>query len=384
MALLLAGCGGGDSATEAGAGAGSGDIVIGVPVGLSGANSVVAPSVVQASELAVDEINKAGGVLGRKIKLKVYDDRSGAEGAAQAFTTAIIKDKVAAIVAMETSSARNAGQPIAAKTNTPYIYTSPYEGAACGANLFLDGPVPVQMVEPSAQYFAEKFQAKTWFLIGSDYAYGRGQLAHVRSVVEAAGGKVVGEEYNPVDASDWSSILQKVRSAKPDAIATATAGGAPNVSFLKQWKQGGFEQPSLNLSLDEGTAETIGAAAEGVYFPSQYFTGIESEKNRAFLEALKAKFGAEAKTPNFLSVPQYYGIHLYALAVEKAGSTTSAAVIKALPTVSFDGPAGPVSMNKQHHAGLNIWLGQADATGKTQITEDFGAVDPGAQCPDLK
>ena len=106
-------------------------IKIGVPVGLSGANSVVAPSVVQSAQLAVDEINAKGGVLGRQLALEVADDASGAAGAQKAFDALISQKKVDVLISMETSAARNAALPIVARGKTPYIYTSFYEGKSC-------------------------------------------------------------------------------------------------------------------------------------------------------------------------------------------------------------------------------------------------------------
>src|SRR5512146_2091628 len=114
-------------------------IKIGVPVGLSGANSVVAPSVVQSAQLAVDEINAKGGVLGRQLALEVADDASGAAGAQKAFDSLVFQKKVDVIIAMETSAARNAGLPAVTKGRVPYIYTSFYEGRSCNKNLFVNG-----------------------------------------------------------------------------------------------------------------------------------------------------------------------------------------------------------------------------------------------------
>src|ERR1700690_2653026 len=99
-------------------------VKIGIPVGLSGANSVVAPSVVQAAQLAVDEINAKGGVLGRKLALDVADDASGAAGAQKAFDSLVYQKKVDVLISMETSAARNAALPIVSKGKVPYIYTS--------------------------------------------------------------------------------------------------------------------------------------------------------------------------------------------------------------------------------------------------------------------
>jgi branched-chain amino acid transport system substrate-binding protein len=123
-------------------------IKIGVPVGLSGANSVVAPSVVQSAQLAVDEINAKGGVLGRQLALEVADDASGAAGAQKAFDSLISQKKVDVLISMETSAARNAALPIVARGKTPYIYTSFYEGKSCSPYMFVNAWVPEQQVPP--------------------------------------------------------------------------------------------------------------------------------------------------------------------------------------------------------------------------------------------
>src|SRR2546430_3837676 len=138
-------------------------IVIAVPVGLSGVNSVVAPAVVQSGELAVEEINAKGGVLGRKLQLVPLDDESGPAGAVKAFNTAIRQHKADTIITMETSAARNAGAPIAERAKTLFIYTSFYEGRACGKNLFINAWVPEQVVPPLVKFMTEGRRGRTWF-----------------------------------------------------------------------------------------------------------------------------------------------------------------------------------------------------------------------------
>jgi branched-chain amino acid transport system substrate-binding protein len=358
-------------------------ITIGVPVGLSGANSVVAPSVVQAAQLAVEEINAKGGVLGRKLVLDVADDASGAAGAQKAFDSLVYQKKVDALISMETSAARNAGLPIVSKARVPYIYTSFYEGHSCNKNLFVDAWVPEQQVPPVVDYF-NKQGAKSYFLIGSDYAFGRGMLGFTRSYIEKTGGKVVGEEYLPMDGSDWTAIISKLKEAKPDAIVTSTAGGAPNVTLTKQLRAAGVTLPYGNLAVDEGTAKSMGADATGIFISASYVTGIDSKENKAFLAAMAKKFGADLKTPNDLSVPEYEAVYLYKEAVEKAGSTETAKVLAALPEVSFTGPRGVIRMNKEHHAPLTMYLGQVQSDGSVKVTGTFPNVDPGSQCPNLK
>ncbi|UJW84868.1 substrate-binding protein [Devosia sp. SL43] len=358
-------------------------IIIGVPVGLSGANSVVAPSVVQSAELAVEQINAAGGVLGRQLMLEVADDASGAAGAQRAFDSLVYQKEVDVIISMETSAARNAGLPIITEGDVPYIYTSFYEGRSCNANLYVNAWVPEQQVPPVVDHFMQSEGATKFFLIGSDYSFGRGMLEFARKYIEEHGGTVVGEEYLPMDGSDWTAVVSKLKDSGAQAVITSTAGGAPNVTLTKQMRGAGIVLPYGNLAMDEGTAVTMGADAAGIYISSSYVTSIPSPENTAFKEALAAKFGADMRTPNDLSVPQYDAIYLYKAAVEAAGSTETAAVVAALAEVSFTGPRGQVTMNEQHHAPLTMYLSQVQGDGSVSVAAQFENVSPGTQCPDL-
>jgi urea transport system substrate-binding protein len=359
-------------------------IKIGVPVGLSGANSVVAPSVVQSTELAVEEINAAGGILGRQVEIIVADDGSGAQGAQKAFDSLIFKDKVDVLISMETSAARNAGLPIVNKSKTSYIYTSYYEGRSCSPYMYVNAWVPDQQVGTIVDIFNSKYSAKKYFLIGSDYAYGRGMLEFTRKYIESKGGAVVGEEYLPMDGSDWTAIISKLKSSGADALITSTAGGAPNVTLTKQLRAAGVNIPYGNLAVDEGTAKSMGSDATGMYIAASYVTSIDSEENKRFLAAMEKKFGADLKTPNDLSVPQYEAVYLYKAAVERANGTSADVVIPALAEVSFKGPRGTIQMNKQRHAPLTMYLGKVKDDGSVEVISVFENVDPGEQCPNLK
>jgi branched-chain amino acid transport system substrate-binding protein len=353
-------------------------------VGLSGANSVVAPSVVQAAQLAADQINAAGGILGKKVELAIADDNSGADGAVKAYNSLIFQQKVNAIITMETSAARNAGLPVVARGKTPFIYTSYYEGRSCSPYLYVNAWVPDQQVASVVDYFMKEKGAKTFFLAGSDYAFGRGMLEFTRKYIQSKGGKLVGEEYLPMDASDWTPVISKIRNEKPDALITSTAGGAPNVTLTKQLRASGLNVLFGNLGVDEGTAKSIGADAAGVYIAQSYLTSIDTPENKAFKDALQAKFGADMKTPNDLSEPEYDGIYLYKAAVEKAGSLDGQKVLKALGEVSYTGPRGKVIMDQEHHAALTMYLGQVRKDGSVAVIETFPNVSPGSQCPKLK
>ncbi|RDJ98108.1 substrate-binding protein [Paraburkholderia lacunae] len=359
-------------------------IKIGVAVGLSGANSVVAPAVVQSSQLAVDEINATGGILGRKVQLEIADDASGAVGAQKAYDTLVFQKNVDAVISMETSAARNAALPIIARGKKPFIYTSFYEGHSCSPWMYVNGWVPDQQVAPVVDYFMKSKGAKNFYLVGNDYAFGRGMLNFTAKYIAMHGGNVVGEEYLPVDGTDWTPILSKIRSAHPDALISATAGGAPNVALAKQLRGSGLTLPYGNLAIDEGTAKSMGDVATGIYMSGSYLTSIDTPGNKKFIAAVDKKFGKDMKTPNELSEPQYEAFFLYKAAVEKAGSTDPAKVINVLGQVSFDGPRGPVSMDKSRHTPLAMRLGQIQRDGTVKILQTFPDVDPDEQCPNIK
>ncbi|PZR75240.1 MAG: amino acid ABC transporter, partial [Stutzerimonas stutzeri] len=294
--------------TQFAAAQGKPPVIIGTAVGLSGANSVVAPSVVQATQLAIDEINAAGGILGRKVVLEVADDGSGAAGAQKAYDSLLFQKKVDAVISMETSAARNAALPIVTRARKPFIYTSFYEGRSCNRNMFINAWVPEQQVASVVDYFGSKLNTKSYFLVGSDYAFGRGMLEFTRKYILAKGQKVVGEEYLPMDGSDWTAIVSKLKASGADALISSTAGGAPNVTLTKQLRAAGVTIPFGNLAVDEGTAKSMGSDGKDVYTAGSYYTSIDTPRNKEFLAAMGKRFGAEMKTPNDLSVPQYEAV----------------------------------------------------------------------------
>jgi len=356
---------------------------IGIPLGLSGSNSVIAPAILQSSELAAAEINASGGILGRPVVLEVADDATSVIGAQKAYDALVFQKKVDAIITMEISAARNAGLPIINRGRVPYIYTSFYEGHACNRWMHINGWVPEQQVATIVDYFTDELNGKTFFLVGNDYNFGRNMFDYTRAYIQQKGGTVVGEEYLPLDGTDWTAIVAKVRAAAPDALLTATAGGSANVGLAKQVRAAGLNLHYGSLSLDEGTAKSMGDAASGIYLSASYLTSIDNPQNQRFLAALKEKFGADYQTQSDLSEPQYEAIHLYKAAVEKAGSFDSAKVVAALSEVTFDGPRGPVKMDRQRHAALTMRLAQVQADGSLSTIKTFENLDPGEQCPKL-
>ena len=133
-------------------------------------------------------------------------------------------------------------------------------------------------------------------------------LQFTRAYIERQGGKVVGEEYLPMDGNDWTPILSSCVPPAPTRSSPSTRRRRSNVTLTKQLRAAGITLPYGNLAVDEGTAKSMGADAEGIFISASYVTSIDTPANKKFLADMKAKFGDGLKTPNDLSVPEYKGI----------------------------------------------------------------------------
>jgi hypothetical protein len=266
----------------------------------------------------------------------------------------------------------------------PYIYTSFYEGRSCNNWMYVNGWVPEQQVAPVVDYFLKSKNAKTFFLVGNDYAFGRGMLDFTRKYIEQKGGKVVGEEYLPIDGSDWTSVISKLRAAKPDALVSATAGGAPNVSLAKQLKGAGLALPYGNLAIDEGTAKTMGDVASGMYMSASYLTGIDIPENtrssRCDEEEVRrrpedAQRAVGAAVRGLLPV-QGRGREGRLDRCGQGGQGAGRGVVHRPARRGVDEQEPP-------HAAVDA-PGPGAGRRIDQDPETFASVDPGAQCPNLK
>ena len=357
---------------------------LGFVTNLSGPGSLFGEPAWQGVQLAIDEINEAGGVLGQPLTVEFFDDATDPALAKQGWDK-LISSGVTGILSEETSAARVAALPSAEKANIPVIYAVDYEGLACSPVMYLDGAIDAQKAPSFVDFLIEQASGKKFFLLGTDYNWPRGAFEIVKAAVANSGGTVVGEEYTPFNTPDYSSIIKKIKDSGANIIFLAVVGGPDNVAFFKQARAAGIKMTKGNtvagsLSLDDGTLKAVGAPAEGTYMSTGYFGTLETPANEKFLAALKAKFGDDAKLQSFLSQASYDGAHLYALAVNKAGTTDTAKVLEALSEVTFDGPRGPVAMTRDRHATLTIHIAQADADGNFKVVKSLPNQVPPQQC----
>jgi branched-chain amino acid transport system substrate-binding protein len=325
----------------------------------SGVLDIYGKPIVMANNLAVEEINAGGGLLGRKIELKQYDSQSDIALYTKYAQQLVREDKVDVAHAGITSASREAIRQTFRRGNTLYFYNILYEGGVCDRNCFVTGTTPAQAVEPIIDYAMKKWGNKV-YVLAADYNYGQITAKWVAHYVEARKGTVLATNFFPLDVSDFGSTIAKIQDAGPSFVVAALVGGA-HMSFFRQWAASGMNKkiPLTSTTFGVGNEHLALSPAEGdgILIAGNYSPEIDTPANKKFLAAWAKKYG-DAKLVHELAVSQYQGIMLWAEAVRKAGSIEREAVIKALETgLKIEGPAGIVAVDpKTHHCALDIHL----------------------------
>lgn len=328
----------------------------------SGGLDIYGKPMVNTTELAIEEINAAGGLLGKQIELKSYDAQSNIQLYTQFATQAATGDEADVIHAGITSASREAIRPTLNRFQKLYFYNTLYEGGVCDRNTFCTGSTPAQTVEKLIPHTMNKW-GKTVYVVAADYNYGQITSQWVKKYVEDNGGKVADTEFFPLDVTNFGPSIQKIQAAKPDMVISALVGGA-HVSFYRQYAAAGLNKdiPIASTTFGVGNEHTLISAEEGdgMIVAYSYLQEIESENNAAFVKRFQDKFGADAPYLNELAARSYEAAYLWAEAVKKADSLDRMAVIETLETgVAFDGPSGPISIEpKTHHATQNVYLAE--------------------------
>ena len=355
--------------------------LLGLATELSGPASLFGEASMQGAQLAVEEVNQSGGVLGGKLELKVVDDATDPNIARQVWEN-LVNQGVDAIMTRETSASRVAALPVAEKANLPVLYANDYEGGSCSPVMYTTGEIEPQKVPGYLQFLMDKSGGKKIFMIATDYNWARIVFPGAKAMLTNLGGEVIGEEYFPFSTPDYTPLITKIRNSGANVVFSGLVGGPDNVAFFKQARAAGLLGKILvgNLALDDSTLSAVGAGAEGTYMAASYFNTLDTPENTKFTEALKKKFGKNMKPQGYLSVRTYDTVHLYARAVNRAGTTQTAAVLKALTEVSFDGPGGKVALTSDRHAALPIYIAKATKNGTYEVVKSLGIQVPPDQC----
>ena len=322
-------------------------IKVGVLHSLSGTMSISEVTVRDSTLLAIEEINAAGGVLGRQIEPIVEDGASDWPTFAEKAEKLISEDEVSVVFGGWTSASRKAMLPVFEELNGLLFYPVQYEGLEQSPNIVYTGATTNQQIVPAVEYLLEEGYSN-FFLLGSDYVFPRTANTIINAQVGAAeGASVSGEEYVPLGDTEFSTIIAKIQQAQPDVIFN-TLNGDSNVAFFKQFLDAGYSADSLpimSVSVAEEEVNSIGVEFTAGHLTAwNYYQTVENDTNSAFVEAFKAAYGEERVTSDPMEAG-YFGVYLWAAAVEKAGSTDVDAVREALDGVSFDAPEGTVTLD---------------------------------------
>lgn len=350
-----------------------GTIKVGILHSLSGTMAISEKSVVDAEQLAIEEINAAGGVLGKKIEAIVEDGNSDWPTFAEKAKKLIDQDKVAVVFGCWTSASRKAVLPVFEEKKHMLWYPVQYEGQECSRHIFYTGAAPNQQIEPSVDWLLEK-KGKEFFLVGSDYVFPRTANTIIKAQLAAKGGKTVGEDYIPLGNTEVTAIITKIKAALPNGgVIYNSLNGDTNVAFFKQLQGAGLtadKYPVMSVSIAEEEVKAIGVEfLKGHYAAWNYFMTVESPANKKFVEAFKKKYGNDRVTNDPMEAA-YIGVYLWKAAVEKAKTADDLDKVRAAAYgATFDAPGGMVTMNTNHHISKVVRIGQVRQDGLFDIVQ---------------
>ncbi|MBS9375670.1 urea ABC transporter substrate-binding protein [Rhodococcus sp. B50] len=387
VGLVLSACGSraGDEGSTAASGAAScvdtsGDTVkVGSLNSLSGTMAISEVTVRDSIALAVEEINADGGVLGKQIQIVSEDGASEPTVFAEKAEKLIGSDCVAAVFGGWTSSSRKAMLPVFEDRNALLYYPVQYEGLESSSNIFYTGATTNQQIVPALDYLKEQ-GVKSLYLVGSDYVFPQTANRIIKAYAEANGIEIKGEDYTPLGSTDFSTIVNKVRTADADAVFN-TLNGDSNVAFFREYTNAGLnakDMPVVSVSIAEEEVGGIGAQnIEGQLTAWNYYQTVDSPENTSFVEAYKAKYGANKPTSDPMEAA-YTSVFLWKNTVEKAGSFEVDDVIAAADGVSFEAPEGTVTIDgDNHHITKTARIGEIRGDGLIYtVWESDGAIEP--------
>jgi urea transport system substrate-binding protein len=345
-------------------------IKVGILHPLSGTMANDGPALIDATQLAVEEINAGGGLLGRPVQAIVRDTQSDPDISASEAEKLIVQDKVCTVFGIWLSASRKTVKPVFEKHDHLLVYPLQYEGMEQSPNIVYNGATPNQQIIPAVKYCFGFLNKRRFFLVGSDYIFPRAANAVIRDELKALGGQVVGEAYLPLGSGEVGDVVRQIVAARPDVILN-TINGDSNRAFFRalrarDGKSGRILTVSFSLSEHEIRSlplkETLGD-----YAAWSYFQNIDRPQNHTFVKRFRAKYGAQRVVSDPMEAA-YYGVHLWAQAVTAAGTDDVRAIRAALKGQRYEAPEGPVRIDpKTLHTWKTVRLGKVVEGGRLEI-----------------
>jgi urea transport system substrate-binding protein len=344
-------------------------IKIGVLHSLTGTMASSETPLVDALRLAVEEANATGGVNGQQIEMVVEDCRSDAVYCAQQAEKLITQDKVQALFGCWTSACRKAVKPVVEKHHHLLFYPLQYEGLEQSPDIIYTGAAPNQQIIPMALWALQN-KGKRFYLIGSDYIFPRTANLMVKDVLLAQGGKLLGERYVPLGASDMAVVVKEIAAQHPDFVLN-TLNGDSNMHFFRALHEAGIgaeRTPVFSTSVAESGLAAMGAdLATGHYAAWNYFQSLDNAENKAFIQRFKQRFGKERVLDDPMEA-SYIGVQLWVGALRSQDFTDMAMLKTMLAQQTLLAPEGIVAVDYDtRHLWKTTYIGKARTDGQFEI-----------------
>jgi urea transport system substrate-binding protein len=369
--FILSGCGGGGSGSS---------IKVGILHSLTGTMAISEASLKDVEVMALEEINKAGGVLGKQVEWIIEDPESKFTDVFPAKARKLLnKDKVVAVFGCWTSVSRKNVKPVFEEENGLLFYPVQYEGNECSKNIVYTGAAPNQQIIPAIDWLLSKEggSKKRFYLLGTDYVFPRTANLIIVKYLESKGMKVIAEKYTPFGHKDYATIVQDIKNSDPDVIFS-TINGDSNINFYNELASQGITAdkiPSVAVSVGEDELRGLDPSkCKGHLAAWNYYQTLDNPKNKEFVKKFQDKYGKDRVTDDPIEAA-YIGVYLWKLAVEKAGSTDVDKVREAFKSnIEFDAPGGNIKLDPENqHIYKRFMMGrirddkQFDVIYKTEL-----------------
>jgi urea transport system substrate-binding protein len=373
-------------------------IKVGILHSLSGTMAISESTLKDTVLFMIDQQNKKGGVMGKKLEAVVVDPASNWPLFAEKARELITKDKVAVVFGCWTSVSRKSVLPVFKELNSILFYPVQYEGEESERNVFYTGAAPNQQAIPAVDYLMKDEKVKRWVLAGTDYVYPRTTNKILEAYLKSKG--VAQEDiminYTPFGHSDWQTIvadIKKFGSAGKKTAVVSTINGDANVPFYKELGNQGIKATDIPVvAFSVGEEELAGIDTKplvGHLAAWNYFESIKTPANEKFIKEWQAYTKNPKRTTNDPMEATYIGFNLWVKAVEKVKSTDSDKVIDALPGIETSNlTGGTAKVLPNHHITKPVYIGEIKANGQFDVVWKTPAEVPGdawsKELPDSK
>ena len=345
-------------------------IVVGLLHSQTGPMAVSERSMIDAEVLALEEVNRAGGLLGRPVRWVIADGASdGATFARQA--ESLIRDhRVSVIFGCWTSASRKSVLPVVESHDHLLVYPMAYEGLESSPNVIYTGAAPNQQITPAVQWCHAALGARRFFLVGSDYIWPHCVNRIVADQLAGLDAELVGEEYLPFGSTDADEVASRIAAAKPDVILSTVVGDSAR-PFARAVRAAGLSSqttPIVTFAVAENELRGPAAAdMAGDYAAWNYFQSLDRPENQAFVKAFMARYGGD-RTTSDVTVASYNGVRLWAQAVREAGTADVRPVRNTMRHQSMNAPEGIIAIDPDtQHTWRPVFIGRIRADGQVDV-----------------